>query len=174
VTFGRVKVDIENETETFERIHPPTPVPAEAAAQWPTDEEAEAILHEHGTSGKEVVNGFIDQVLRDRLRFEEAIKTFVRNRGKHEGEHVFDLTVCRFCDESYVRAEAELDSVLDTQPSTATTSAAVEAAQEIVDIAYRDGGQVPHRDTIAAIISGHFPSTEAAVPAGEAADHGNE
>jgi hypothetical protein len=33
VTFGRVKVDIENETETFERIHPPTPVPAEAAAQ---------------------------------------------------------------------------------------------------------------------------------------------
>lgn len=36
VTFGRVKVDIENETETFERIHPPqpsTPTPGEAARE---------------------------------------------------------------------------------------------------------------------------------------------
>jgi len=78
----------------------------------PTDEEAEAVLREHGTSGKEVVNGFIDQVLRERLWFEEAIKTFIRNRGKHEGEHVFDLIVCQLCDESYVQAEAVLDATV--------------------------------------------------------------
>jgi hypothetical protein len=88
------------------------PAPTEPAGErWPTEEEAEEILREHGTSEKEVINGFIDQVLRERLRFEEAIKTFIRNRGKHEGEHVFDLTVCRFCDESYIQAESALDAV---------------------------------------------------------------
>lgn len=44
------------------------------------------------------------------------------------------------------------------EPSTVSTSeAASQAAQEIVDIAYRDRGQVPHRDTIAAIVSAHLP-----------------
>lgn len=86
----------------------------QAGKQWPTEEEAEAILRQRGTSGKEVVNGFIDQVLRERLQFEEAIKTFIRERGRHEGEHVFDLTVCRLCDESYVQAEAALDASVES------------------------------------------------------------
>lgn len=37
-----------------------------------TDQEADAILQEHGTSAKEVVNGFIEQLLRERLALQGA------------------------------------------------------------------------------------------------------
>lgn len=37
-----------------------------------TDQEADAILQQHGTSAKEVVNGFIEQLLRERLALQEA------------------------------------------------------------------------------------------------------
>lgn len=46
VTFGRIKVDIENETETFERIHPPqssTTTPGDAARE--AAQEIDRLIH---------------------------------------------------------------------------------------------------------------------------------
>lgn len=45
-----------------------------------------------------------------------------------------------------------------SQPESSSSAQA--AAQEIVDVAYRDRGQVPHRDTIAAIITKHLPDSD--------------
>lgn len=39
----------------------------------PTEEEAEAILRTHGTSGKEVVNQFIEQLLRENLELKTKL-----------------------------------------------------------------------------------------------------
>lgn len=41
----------------------------QVAAGWPTEEEAEAILREHGASGKDVANAFIDRLLCERQQF---------------------------------------------------------------------------------------------------------
>lgn len=55
---------------------------------WPTDAGAEAMLRESGSSGKEVINGFIDQLLRERAELErerdalrEAIVSALRELG---------------------------------------------------------------------------------------------
>lgn len=40
------------------------------ANSWPTEAGAELLLRESGSSGKEVVNGFIEQLLRDRAELE--------------------------------------------------------------------------------------------------------
>lgn len=51
----------------------------------PTEEEAEAILQAHSTSGKEVVNGFIDHLLKENLRAREKIAQEVeRMYGPHD------------------------------------------------------------------------------------------
>lgn len=42
----------------------------------------------------------------------DAIGRFRATAGRHEGQHDFTLTVCAKCDESYVRAEAELDAAV--------------------------------------------------------------
>lgn len=106
VTFGRVKSDIQNETETFERIYPPVPSPVaapvdvetprrivgssrhphftaadhqrmketlDALSEYPTEEEAEAVLQACGTSGKEVVNEFIERLLRENLELKQKL-----------------------------------------------------------------------------------------------------
>lgn len=41
----------------------------------PVDEEAETILREHGTSGKEVVNGFIERLLTERLALTKQVES---------------------------------------------------------------------------------------------------
>jgi len=61
----------------------------------------------------------------------------------------------RMCDLLRMFAE-EIRRLCEVTQSITTSEAAIEAAQEVVDIAYRDKGQVPHRDTIAAIISQHI------------------
>jgi hypothetical protein len=43
----------------------------------------------------------------------EAVIEFRNNRGKHDGGHWESTIVCSDCEESYVRAEAELDKALD-------------------------------------------------------------
>lgn len=47
----------------------------QVAAAWPSEAEAEAILREHGTSGREVVNGFINRLLRERQQFKDEAAT---------------------------------------------------------------------------------------------------
>jgi len=47
---------------------------------------------------------------------EEAIRAFIRDRGRHDSEHVYCCANggrCLRCEESYIRAEAKLDAVLE-------------------------------------------------------------
>lgn len=82
----------------------------------PTEKEAEIVLSTHGITGRDLTNGFIDRLVGENTRLRAAITDFIRNRGRHDEEHQFDLTVCRLCDEAYVRAEAALDSALEKRP----------------------------------------------------------
>jgi hypothetical protein len=146
------------------------PATEQAGEQWPTEEEAEAILRAHDTSGKEAVNGFIERLLNERQQFKDdaethlriadelskardvidadrrawyenylairqAVKTFIRERGHHEGEHVFDLTVCRLCDESYVKAEVALDAMVEyATPAPSVAQPEAEAVDELAKL----------------------------------------
>lgn len=112
-----------------------------ALSDCPTEEESEAVLQACGTSGKEVVNEFIERLLRDRLALTTAIENFIRDRGQHEGEHVFDLNTCSLCDQAYIRAEASLDNAIKglvAAPSTLAKAAAEEIASKFPELKEHD------------------------------------
>ena len=94
-------------------------------------EAADAYLRGIGTIKKcetcgqdaTLTNGFVTHLARRYQSAIDAIRAFIRDRGKHEGDHVFDLSVCSLCDEAYIKAEAALDAVLSSSSTQATASA---------------------------------------------------
>lgn len=43
----------------------------------------------------------------------EGCVKFRQDRGRHEGEHDFSLTVCQSCDTAYVQAESVFDEQVE-------------------------------------------------------------
>lgn len=66
------------EPEDYERIRETL----ESLNEYPTEEEAEAILRKHGTSGEEVTNAFIWRLLRENLGLSQRLENLTLKCGK--------------------------------------------------------------------------------------------
>lgn len=64
------------EPEDYERIRETL----ESLNEYPTEEETEAILRKHGTSGKEVINQFIERTLREHLMMRAEVDYILESR----------------------------------------------------------------------------------------------
>lgn len=130
VTFGRVKVDIENETETFERIHPPQP------STTTTGEGARRIVAEFAALVRE--DGFQGGPY-------QAVESLMDERDADEDDHAVDNLL------------HHLGPIISRHfPPTEATQ---EAAREVLDlIRYRNEGsgssiRLPLPEQIAAILT---------------------
>lgn len=66
------------EPEDYERIREAL----ESLNEYPTEEETEAILRKHGTSGEEVINAFIWRLLRENLGLSQRLESLTLKCGK--------------------------------------------------------------------------------------------
>lgn len=109
-----------------EKLTPETPIPDDLKITYQFACEPDFVS---SWASKKLVKTLIERIalLEQQLAALKAgIAEFVRDRGRHDGEHAPDIRVCAACDAAYVQAEARLDQcVADVtgQPFNGVSSA---------------------------------------------------
>jgi len=178
VTFGRVKVDIENETETFERIHPPQPRSAtddagvreavpKAVGSW-FNEYPEVNKRVRGHQIDELVEHIVAVLPSTTVAVEAAVTELVDELFQH-GDSLIPTVkgdaVYASYSPNYVMQKATAIISRHCTPTPAANKEVCdieEAAREIVEDAQNlisGSDNEGKRSIITTIISKHLPGT---------------